>query len=82
MAQSQPTGPAAPNAYDAAKVIIEALKLGAQSAEEIKEVLKSTEFPSIVFGKLKFDKKGFVSLESADIIIKTIKNGEFVPYKE
>jgi len=79
---ADPSGPAAPNAYDATKIAITAIRQGAETANEIKEILNTQEFPSITFGKLKFDDKGFVSLESADIIIKTVKNGQFVKYEE
>lgn len=79
---SEPTGPAASNAYDATKIIISAYRQGARNADDIKDILNEQKFPSITFGELEFDEKGFVSLESADIIIKTIENGEFVAYGE
>ena len=74
----EPVGPAAPNAYDAAKIIISALRQGAENSDEIKEILNSQEFPSVAFGELRFNDKGFVSVESTDIAIKTVRNKEFV----
>lgn len=76
----KPSGPAAPNAYDAAGVLIEAWKRGARDAEGVKTILGSLEFKSATFGTLTFDDKGFVSLESADMLIKTVRDGEFVEY--
>jgi len=73
-----PSAPVAANAYDAATILISALRSGAKDADEVKRFLDGDEFPSVAFGKLKFDSKGYPTLDSVSIDIKTIKDNEYI----
>jgi branched-chain amino acid transport system substrate-binding protein len=77
----EPSGPVAPNAYDATKIAISLLR-ESNDTNFIKNALNEREFDSVVFGKIKFDEKGYISLDSAKSIIKTIRGGQFVPYEK
>jgi branched-chain amino acid transport system substrate-binding protein len=79
--QTKPVGPGAPNAYDAAIAIVTAYKSEARTADEIKTFLKTHTFPSMTFGQLQFDENGFVSSDVTKFVIKTVKNGQFIPYE-
>lgn len=71
------------NAYDAAKLVIAALKSGARTGPEIRGFLVNVkDFSSAAFGTLSFDEKGEVLSSKSDIyIVKTAKDGKFVEVK-
>jgi len=74
----EPQVPAYANAYDAANIVITALNSGASNPDEIRNYFDNNKFKSVTFGTLKFDEKGYVSVDSVDYIIKTVKDGKFI----
>jgi len=78
----EPQVPAVTNAYDAANILIDSLRVGATNADEIRDYLNTHDFESITYGKLRFDERGFVSTESVEYVIKTVKDGKFVELRE
>ena len=78
----EPQVPAYANAYDAANIVITALNSGASNPDEIRNYFDNNKFKSVTFGTLKFDEKGYVSVDSVDYIIKTVKDGKFIEIKQ
>ncbi|MBU4285132.1 ABC transporter substrate-binding protein [Patescibacteria group bacterium] len=71
--------PSSAYAYDSAQLIIKALKAGKQTPEEISDYLRSIkDFPGIS-NTISFDDNGRIIAK--EFIIKTVKNGQFVPYE-
>lgn len=73
-----PTGGFAPITYDATYIIANALKKCEKDTECIKQELYATEYYGVI-GKITFDEKGDPYVP---IIMKTVRNGEFVAYEE
>lgn len=73
-----PTGGFAPLMYDGTYIIANALKKCGEDTTCIKKELYATEYNGVT-GKVTFDKN---SDPIIPIVIKTIKNGKFVPYEE
>lgn len=73
-----PQGPAAVNAYDATRIVIEALKRGAWTGEEIQTKLMKITIPGTFINTLDFNEKH--QIQGGDFIVKTIRNGQFVPF--
>ncbi|HLC32891.1 MAG TPA: ABC transporter substrate-binding protein, partial [Candidatus Nanoarchaeia archaeon] len=71
-----PVGVTAANAYDATRAVLETLKEGARSGEEIKQKLNELSLPGTFVDTLDFDEKGQVR----DVLfeMKTVKDGTFV----
>lgn len=67
------------SAYDAAKILAMVMKEGNIKGSEIKDALYQIKDYEGASGTITFDKNGDVE---KPIIIKTIKNGQFVPYEE
>ena len=73
----KPTGGFAPLAYDSVFIIANAMQKCNQETGCIKEELYKTDYNGIV-GKIIFDSNGDPIIP---IVIKTVKNGKFVPYE-
>ncbi|PIN75304.1 hypothetical protein COV18_03890 [Candidatus Woesearchaeota archaeon CG10_big_fil_rev_8_21_14_0_10_37_12] len=74
----EPTSPSAAPAYDAAKLVIAALKDGARTGEEIKNWLDNVQdFPGTVVEKITFDEKGLLDVGTDAFVIRTVKNRTF-----
>lgn len=70
--------PAAPYAYDAARMLVEVLKQGARTGEEIRNALyQIKEFNGVTAPKISFDKKGRVIWPSGVYEIKKVINKKF-----
>jgi len=72
--------PTVSNAYDATMAIIETLKNGARTGEQIKNELYKIQIPGVTFKEISFDQFGQVS--GGEFFIKTIKDGEFIVLEE
>lgn len=70
-----PQGPAAANAYDAVRIIAEALRSGAHSGEEVQKALMEIEIPGTFIGTLDFNEKHQV--HGGEFEVKTIRDGKF-----
>jgi branched-chain amino acid transport system substrate-binding protein len=78
-----PTGGFAPLMYDGTYIIANALKTCYKENEKIntdcvKDQLYKTEYDGVI-GKVTFDKNGDPIIP---IVMKTVRNGQFVPYEE
>jgi len=73
-----PTGGFAPLMYDGTYIIANALKKCGEETSCIKKELYSTEYNGVT-GKVTFDENGDPLIP---IVIKTVKNGKFVPYNK
>ncbi|HHV79563.1 MAG TPA: branched-chain amino acid ABC transporter substrate-binding protein [Firmicutes bacterium] len=73
------TDPVSPAAYDATRMIIEALKKGGTTREAVKDYLTNLKDFDGVLGKLSFDKNGDTFIP---MIYMTIKDGKFVEFKK
>ena len=71
-----PSGPSFVNAYNAALMVVEALKNGARSGEEIKNQLVKIKIPGIALRELFFNDRGQIG--EASFEVRTIKNGKFI----
>lgn len=71
-----PSGASAPNAYDAAHVIIAALREHAETGVDLKTAVENIEIPGAFIKRIKFDTSH--QLTGAEFQIKTIRNGQFV----
>lgn len=70
--------PAVPYAYDAAKILVEVLKQGAQTGEQIKDFLyQIKDFKGVTASSLSFDKNGRIVWPSEVYEIKVVKAGHF-----
>jgi branched-chain amino acid transport system substrate-binding protein len=72
------TGGFAPLMYDGTYIIANALKKCGEDTECIKQALYDTEYNGVT-GKITFDENGDPIIP---IVMKTVKNGQFVPYEE
>jgi branched-chain amino acid transport system substrate-binding protein len=70
------TRPTVSNAYDATMAVIEALKRGAQTGEQIKNELYKIKIPGVTFKEISFNQFGQVS--GGEFSIKTIQNCQFL----
>lgn len=66
----------ASNAYDAANMVIQAMKDGNMDAESIRRYLTANEFDTVTFGRARFDEIGGIS--GGEFVIKKVKNSEIV----
>jgi branched-chain amino acid transport system substrate-binding protein len=64
--------------YDSLMIVVDAINKVGNDAEELKTQLLKTDFNGAV-GKTTFDSDGNAQRE---VIVKTIKNGKFVPYEK
>ena len=76
---ADPQGPAAVNAYDAVRIIAEALRGGAVTGTEIRDALLRIRINGAFVPDLRFDEKHQVA--GGVFEIKTVRNGAFVPLK-
>ncbi len=72
-----PTGGFAPLMYDATHIIANALKKCGEKTDCIKQELYNTKYDGVI-GTVTFDTNGDPSVS---IVMKTVKNGQFVPYE-
>lgn len=72
----KPSSPSAANAYDAARLIIEAYKNGAKNSDEVIEFLKGVKDFKGASNTVSFDEFGGVREKL--YILKTIQNGQFI----
>src|SRR3989338_7318821 len=70
-----PSGASAPNAYDAAQVVIAALKKHEETGIDLRTALENVEIPGAFMKQIKFESH---QLTGAEFHIKTIRNGQFV----
>lgn len=74
----KPSSPSAAPAYDATRLVINALRNGARSGKEIKEALdKAKGIPGVTFETIGFTDKGLIDAGPDVFVIKTVKNGKF-----
>lgn len=66
-------------AYDAFMVVAKALKAGGLSPEEVKDAMYKTDYAG-ASNQIRFNKNGDIIVSK--IVIKEIKNGQFVPYEK
>ena len=71
-----PIGPSAPNAYDAAHVVIEGLRKHYETGVDLKEAVQDTDLPGAFIKRIKFGTSH--ELMQTQFQIKTVKNGQFV----
>ncbi len=71
----EPSGASAAAAYDATRIMLEALKHG-KTGEEIKNLLYSIKINGTIVDELSFNHVGQIS--SAPFVMKTVRNGTFV----
>jgi len=71
-----PLGPSSANAYDATRVVIEALKKHYRDNVTLVQAVTETDMPGTVVKNLKFDDHH--QLSGFEYQIKTIRNGQFV----
>ncbi len=69
-------GPSVTNAYDATQAVIEVLKRGARTGEEIKNELHKIKIPGVAFKEISFNDVGQVA--GGEFEMKQIKNGQFI----
>lgn len=72
-----PQGPAAANAYDAVRMVAEALRSGAQTGEEVQAALMDMKLPGTFTSELDFNEKHQIG--GGEFEVKTVRNGAFVP---
>lgn len=77
--RTDPQGPAAVNAYDAVRIVAEAVRSGAASGEEIRDALLTVRIRGAFINDLGFDAKHQIG--GGDFEVKTVRNGAFVPLK-
>lgn len=70
-----PQGPAAANAYDAVRIVAEALKSGARSGEEIQKALMEIEMPGTFIETLDFN--DMHQVHGGEFEVKTVRGGTF-----
>ncbi len=70
--------PSASYAYDATNLIIQAIKAGNQTPDEISSYLKGIKYSGVA-NDISFDSNGRIANKT--FIIKTVKNGQFVEIK-
>jgi len=64
--------------YDAAKVLIEALKQKPRDSETLSQVLHQLSYHSIAYGTFRFDQNGLPIIQTPQTVIKTIRNKQFI----
>ena len=77
--QADPQGPAAVNAYDAVRIVVEAMRSGASTGEEIKNALLRVRIKGAFIPDFGFNAKH--QIDGGDFEVKTVRNGAFVPLK-
>ena len=75
---ADPQGPAAANAYDAVRMIAEALRQGARTGAEIQTSLLGMKIPGTFTSELSFNEKHQV--HGGEFEVKTVRNGAFAPF--
>ena len=70
-----PQGPAAANAYDAVRIVAEALRSGAKSGKEVQAALMEIEIPGTFIDTLDFNEKHQV--HGGEFEVKTVRGGKF-----
>ncbi len=73
---TEPEGPSAASAYDAARVFIAALTAHEKNGTDIKTAVQNIDIPGTVAKEIKFDSNH--QLTGTTFLTKTIKNGQFV----
>jgi len=76
----KPQGPSVPNAYDAARALIEALKYGVSAGDEIQNQLSKIKIPGTVVSELSFSEITH-QINGGDFEIKTVRNNKFKTVK-
>lgn len=77
--KAEPQGPAAVNAYDAVRIVAEAIKASMQSGEELRSALLRTRIKGAFIDDLGFNELHQVGGGAFEL--KTVRNGAFVPLK-
>ena len=72
-------GPSFVNAYNAAKILLEAIKQGARTGEEIRDKLYTISTPGVGIPQVSFDKNGQVG--DVPFFIKNIQGNKFLEIK-
>ena len=72
----EPLTPNGATTYDAVNTVIRMLKNNPENTEEMIDFMLETEFDG-ASNRISFDEFGII--KSKDFIVKTIRNGEFVP---
>ncbi len=70
-----PSSPSFVNAYNAAQAVVEVLKTGARTSDEIKAALYKLQMPGVGLREVSFNEKGQIG--TADFEIKTVRHGQF-----
>lgn len=76
---AEPQGPAAVNAYDAVRIVAEAMKGGATTGTEIRDALLRARIKGAFIDDLYFNEKHQIAGGAFEV--KTVRNGAFVPLK-
>lgn len=77
--KENPQGPAAVNAYDAIRIVVEAMRSGAKTGEEIRDAFLRIRIKGAFIDDLGFNEKH--QIEGGSFEVKTVRNSAFVPLK-